>query len=116
MYNFNKDAHYFVQLSSCTDYGFISMVDVGDTHWVECKLEPYEFDGFKYKLYATPVDSNLRGVERHRCYYTSDFVSMLESGLIIEKTSASQHIEKIEWIEPLCGAVYVHRSAEVVVD
>lgn len=42
MYDFNKNAHYFVQLGSCTDYGFISMVNVEDTHWVECKLEPYD--------------------------------------------------------------------------
>lgn len=116
MYNFNKDAHYFVQLNSCTDFGIISMVNTGDSHWVECKLEPYEFDGFKYKLYATPVDPDLRGVERHRCYYTCDFASMLESGHIIEKTSEFQHIEKIEWIEPLCGAAYIHWSGEVVTD
>lgn len=116
MYNFNKDAHYFVQLNSCTDFGIISMVNTGDSHWVECKLEPYEFDGFKYKLYATPVDPDLRGVERYRCYYTCDFASMLESGHIIEKTSESQHIEKIEWIEPLCGAAYIHWSGEVVTD
>ena len=116
MYDFNKDAHYFVQLNSCTDYGIISMVNVEDSHWVECKLEPYEFDGFEYKLYATPVDPDLCGVERHRCYYTCDFASMLESGHIIEKTSESQHIEKVEWIEPLCGAAYIHWSGEVVTD
>lgn len=116
MCDFNKNAHYFVQLNSCTDFGFISMVSMGDSHWVECKLEPYEFDGFKYKLYTTPVDPDLRGVERHRCYYTCDFESMLKSGHIIKKTSESQHIEKIEWIEPLCGAAYVHWSAEVIVD
>lgn len=116
MHDFNKDAHYFVQLNSCTDYGIISMVNTGDSHWVECKLEPYVFDGFEYKLYTTPVDPNLRGVERHRCYYVCDFESMLKSGRIIEKTSESQHIEKVEWIEPLCGAAYVHWSAEVVVD
>lgn len=116
MENFNKDAHYFVQLNSCTDYGFISMINIGDTHWVECKLEPYEFDGFKYKLYTTPIDPNLRGVERHHCYYTCDFESMLESGHIIEKTSESQHIEVIEWIKPICGAAYIHGFTEIVVD
>lgn len=116
MEKFNKDAHYFVQLNSCTDFEFISMVNMGDSHWVECKLEPYEFDGFKYKLYTIPVDPDLRGVERHRCYYTCDFESMLKSGDIIEKTSESQHIEKIEWIGPLCGAAYIHGFAEVVVD
>lgn len=116
MENFNKDAHYFVQLNSCTDFGIISMVNTGDSHWVECKLEPYEFDGFKYKLYATPVDPDLRGVERHRCYYTCDFASMLESGNIIEKTSESQHIEVIEWIKPICGAAYIHGFTEIVVD
>lgn len=116
MYDFNQDAHYFVQLGSRTDYGFISIVNVEDTHWVECKLEPYEFDGFKYKLYVTPVDPNLRGVERHRCYYASDFESLVKSGCIVEKTSQSQHIEKIEWIEPLCGAAYIHGFTEIVVD
>ena len=116
MYNFNKDAHYFVQLNSCTNYGIISMVNIGESHWVECELEPYKFNGFKYKLYATSVDPDLCEVERHRCYYTCDFASMLESGHIIEKTSESQHIEKIEWIEPLCGAAYVHWSGEVVTD
>lgn len=29
MYDFNKDAHYFVQLNSCTDFGIISMVNTG---------------------------------------------------------------------------------------
>lgn len=117
MYNFNKDAHYFVQLNSCSNYGFISMVNCDDSHWVECKLEPYEFDGFKYKLYAVPIDPNLRGiVESHRCFYTCDFASMLKSGHIIEKVSESQHIEQISWIEPIYGSAYVRWAAEIVVD
>ena len=116
MENFNKDAHYFVQLNSCTDFGIISMVNSDDPHWVECKLEPYDFDGFEYKLYVAPVDSNIQGIEKHRSFYTSDFTSLLKSGHIIEKTSEAQHIEVIEWIKPICGAAYIHGFTEVVVD
>lgn len=115
-YKINPDGRYFVPLHPRHNYGFISFVCSSDTpHMVECILEPYEFSGFKYKLYAVPADPELREVFGRECYYASDFSGSVESGHIIEKTSDDMRVVPVRGAEHLCGNAYLIHDFETII-
>jgi len=78
--------------------------------WVECEVVENRIkDSFKVALQSVE-----KGYGREE-FYPSDFDSLVERGIIIEKTSDSQHVEEITWKEPLTSTVYIEHSAYVVV-
>ena len=116
-YKIKTDSRYFVPLCTVSNYGFVSLVDASDEpHIIECILEPYEFSGFNYKLYAVPADPDLRPYFERRRFYTSDFSSLVKSGHIVEKTSDSQHVEMFRGMDHLYGAAYLIHEGEIIVE
>ena len=116
-YEINTESRYFVPLRPCHNYGFVSIVcDSDEPHMIECKLEPYKFSGFNYKLYAVPADPDLRPYFERRRFYTSDFSSLVKSGHIVAKTSDSQHVEMFRGMEHLYGAAYLIHEGEIIVE
>ena len=116
-YKINTAGRYFVPLHTVSNYGFVSMVNASDEpHIIECELEPYEFSGFDYKLYAVPVNPDLRPYFERRRFYSCDFRSLIKSGHIVEKTSDNQHVELIRAAEHLCGAAYIVHEGEILVE
>ena len=116
-YKINTAGRYFVPLHTVSNYGFVSLANASDKpHMIECKLEPYKFSGFDYKLYAVPVNPNLQDCFKRRCFYACDFKSLIKSGHIVEKTSDNQHIEPIRTVEHLCGSAYIVHEGEILVE
>jgi hypothetical protein len=82
---------------------------------IECELEPYEFSGFDYKLYAVPVDPDLRPYFERRRFYSCDFHSLIEEGYIVEKTSDDMRVVSVHAVEHLCGAAYLVHDFETII-
>ena len=115
-YKINTKGRYFVPLRPRHNYGFISVVcDFDEAHMIECELEPYEFSGFDYKLYAVPVDPDLRLYFERRCFYSCDFRSLIKEGYIIEKTSDDMRVVPVRGAEHLCGAAYLIHDFETII-
>lgn len=90
---------------------FVLMGYFKDAKWYECKLRPYQFDGFKYKLYAVSVDGN-----KKRMFYTNDFLQLLENGNgVFKKESDDSKIKHISWDEQIYNNAYVHHEADIIV-
>ena len=115
-YKINTAGRYFVPLHTVSNYGFVSLINASDEpHIIECELEPYEFSGFDYKLYAVPADPDLRPYFERRRFYSCDFRSLIESGFIQEKTSEDMHVKLFRGMEHLCGAAYLIHEGEIIV-
>ena len=116
-YKINTAGRYFVPLHTVSNYGFVSLVNASDEpHIIECELEPYEFSGFDYKLYAIPVDPDLRPYFERHCFYSCDFRSLIQEGHLVEKTSDNMHVELFCGAEHLCGAAYLIHEGEIIVE
>lgn len=90
---------------------FVLMGYLKNEKWYECKLKPYHFDGFKYKLYAVSVDGN-----KKRVFYTSDFLQLLENeNGILKKDSDNFKIKHISWDEQIYNSAYVRHEADIIV-
>lgn len=94
---------------------FVIVGGYGDYYWVECKLKPYIFSEYKFKLYAVPVNpippeyKNLYFTKD--TFYTSDFLELLEDGFIIKKehdTDFVEHHSEKEYIPNTNGVYIVH--------
>ena len=115
-YKINTEGRYFVPLRLRHNYGFISIVcDSDEAHMIECILEPYKFSGFDYKLYAVPVNPELREVFGRECYYSSDFSGLVKSGHIVEKTSDNMRVVPVRGAEHLCGDAYLIHNFETII-
>ena len=115
-YKINTEGRYFVPLRPRHNYGFISVVcDSDEAHMIECKLEPYEFSGFDYKLYAVPVDPDLRPYFERRRFYSCDFRSLIKEGYIVEKTSDDMRVVPVHAMEHLCGSAYLIHDFETII-
>ena len=115
-YKIKTDSQYFVPLCTVSNYGFVSLVNASDEpHIIECILEPYEFSGFNYKLYAVPVDPIQREVFSRECYYSCDFHSLVKSGLIVEKTSDDMKVVPMRAMEHLYGNAYLVHDFETII-
>lgn len=62
-------------------------------------------------LSLKPLDSRFAG----RDFYISDFCSLLDEGLILEKTEENQRVEYIKWFEELTPTVKVECSGYIVI-
>lgn len=79
--------------------------------WYECKLEPYIFDGFDYKLYAAPVNGGAK-----RMFYTSDFVSLLkEHNGVFKKEPGTSEVRHIKWRERVYKDAYICHEADILI-
>lgn len=117
-YNLDKEGRYFVKMHPL-DYvpiPGVGVIAIGKSSssrekWVECKIieDRYKVDE-NYKVTLEAIEP---GYGRET-FYQSDFVSLMESGFVIKKTSDNQHVEKVTWAEPLCGLSYIVHSAYVV--
>ena len=115
-YKINTAGRYFVPLHTVSNYGFVSLINASDEpHMIECELEPYEFSGFDYKLYAVPADPELREVFGRECYYASDFSGSVESGHIVEKTSDDMRVVNMRGAEHLFGNAYLIHEFETII-
>ena len=115
-YEINTESRYFVPLRPRHNYGFVSIICDSDVpHMIECKLEPYKFSGFNYKLYAVPVDPIQREVFSRKCYYSCDFHSLVKSGYIVEKTSDDMKVVPMRAMEHLCGNAYLVHDFETII-
>ena len=90
---------------------FVLLGSWGEETWYECKLEPYIFDGFDYKLFALPVNGRAK-----RMFYTSDFVSLLkEHNGVFKKESGASEIKHIKWQERVYKDAYVCHEADILI-
>lgn len=90
---------------------FVLLDSWGEETWYECKLEPYVFGGFDYKLYAAPVDGRAK-----RMFYTSDFVSLLnEHNGVFKKEPGTSEIKHIKQQEPLYNSAYICHEADILI-
>ena len=109
----NKDSHYFCQMETfdvITPFGF--GITSGKKSWTECVVSEHRYRlEDNYKISLVPIDPRFAG----RDFYICDFESLLEDGLILEKTNENQHIEFVSWTEELTPTVYVEHSGYVVV-
>lgn len=114
MYNIDKSAHYFVLMHPLESVLGLMFYTSSNTRekWVECEVveERYKVED-EYKVELRSIEPGY-GKET---FYQCDFNSLLQSGLIVKKTSDDQHVEEISWIEPLCGAANLVTSAYVLV-
>ncbi len=86
------------------------------THWCECKLEPYIFSGFDYKLYAVPIKNDRNGVNRKETFYTSDFVSLLkEHNGVFKKEPGTSEVKHIKWKERVYKDACVCHEADILI-
>ena len=86
------------------------------THWCECKLEPYIFSGFDYKLYAVPIKNDRNGINRKESFYTSDFVSLLkEHNGVFKKEPGTSEVKHIKWQERVYKDAYVCHEADILI-
>ena len=110
----DKNKHYFAKISpiECILPWGWAAYSCGNETWCECKIVEDRYkvsDGYKVTLQSL----NYYFGREH--YYQSDFESMLKDGSIIEKTRSDQHVEYIEWSEPLTPTVYLRHSGYIVV-
>lgn len=90
---------------------FVLLDSWNNETWYECKLEPYIFDGFDYKLYAVPVNGRAK-----RMFYTSDFVSLLnEHNGVFKKESGTSEIKHIKWQERVYKDAYICHEADILI-
>lgn len=113
MNKINKNSHYFCQMetfSVITPFGF--GITSGNKSWVECVVSEHRYKlEENYKVSLVPIDPRFAG----RDFYISDFESLLDEGLILEKTKDSQHVEFVTWREALTPTVSLEHSGYVVV-
>lgn len=90
---------------------FVLLGSGGEETWYECKLEPYIFDEFDYKLYAAPVNGRAK-----RMFYTSDFVSLLkEHNGVFKKEPGTSEVKHIKWQERVYKDAYVCHEADILI-
>lgn len=83
---------------------------------VKCKLEPYIFSGFDYKLYAVPIKNDRNGINRKETFYTSDFVSLLkEHNGVFKKEPGTSEVKHIKWQERVYKDAYVCHEADILI-
>ncbi len=115
----DRDAHYFL-LMHPLEYlvipGFGMVWYKSDStreKWVECKIveDRYKLsDNNNYKIELKSIEEGY-GKE---ILYIEDFVSRLNSGYIVKKTSQDMCCVEEKWIEPLTNNTYLHHSAYVL--
>ena len=110
----NKDSHYFILMRPLEYMPLLGIAFTSSNSkekWVECKIveDRYKLsDGYKVTLEALE-----EGYGREH-YYQTDFKRLLEQGYIIEKTSPTQIVKEISWIEQITPFGYFVHSGYIV--
>ncbi len=114
----DKNAHYFLLMHPLEYFvipglNFVCWYKSSSTRekWVECEIveENYKLVD-EYKI-------ELRSIEEgygKETFYVDDFISHVNNGYIVKKTSPDMHCVEEHWIEPLTSNTYLHHSAYVL--
>lgn len=107
-YGINKNSHYFALMHPISFFG---IADGNKYDWVECEIveDRYKVDE-GYKVTLKPLDSK----HAYQHFYQMDFISLIESGHIVEKTNDSLHIEHEEIYIPLTDTVYLVSDGDYI--
>lgn len=111
-YGIDKTKHYFVPMHPVESiFGISFTTSSSEERLVECEIveERYKVED-NYKVTLKSIEPGY-GYEH---FYQLDFKSLLASGVIIEKTKDSQHVEKITLREPLYGEAYIEHDVYVI--
>lgn len=98
------------KIEAVTPFGFCLVSGNRET-WTECKIDESRYkvkDGYKITL------RSLDPAFTYDHYYQCDFMSMVEGGFIIIKTSDNQTIKHISWLWPLCNNVCIRHEADII--
>ena len=113
-----KNARFFSQEQSYSPNPIIGLsMPNNDYTWRLCKIvdgdtELHTVDhGYKFRLEI--CDGSGQG---SHLYYQSDFLSLLEDGLIIYAKNENSHIEHIKWAEELIPNLFLIHEADIVVN
>lgn len=111
LYGINKKAHYFALMNPIDDLGLFA--DASEYGWIECEIveDRYKVDE-GYKVTLKPLDSNY--ASQH--FYQNDFISLMKSGYIVEKTNDALHIEHDEFYIPLTDTAYLVCNGDYITD
>ena len=90
--------------------------------WVECRIPSRKKPNFSgtgkiilHSEYKTVVHGKPYTKQESVTLSNYSFIDGIVQGTIIVKRSPNQHIDKIKYIEPLCGGAYLVHEADVVV-
>ena len=110
----NTESIYFIPLRplrSCM--GLVNYTTTADeAHLVECKLKPYDFDGFAYKLRAEAIEDPDKW--EIPTFYTDDFKSLIRRGIVVEKKYDDMVVRKKKSYEFINGSAIIITEEEVV--
>lgn len=113
-YNINKHIHYFCLMRPVQSLFGISFTCSSDElQWYEC-----EVDESRYKVdenYKVTL-RNINGPE-YEHYYQSDFMQLIDDGLVFPKTSENMRIVTVDFHEPIPGSIaMLHHQGQVIVE
>ena len=110
----NTESIYFIPLRplhSCM--GLVNYTTTNDeAHLVECRLKPYTFGEFAYKLRAEAIKNPDKW--EAPTFYTNDFESLIRRGIIIEKKYNDMVVRKKKYYEFINENAIIVTEKEVV--
>lgn len=98
------------KIETVTPFGFC-LVSGNKETWTECRIDESRYkvsEGYKITL------RSLDPMFTYDHYYQCDFLSMINSGFIIIKTSSDQIIQHVSCLEHLCGNAFIRHEADIV--
>jgi len=111
-HNIDKNKHYFALMHPIEHATpFFNVVNHNKFNWVECCVDESRFkveDGYKITLRA------LNPLYSFSHYYQSDFMSLIEDGYIIPKTSENAQVRHIKEMHKSGNCVYIIEYDTVV--
>jgi len=105
--NIKKNSHYFALMLPSR-----LLADSSERNWAECEIieERYKIDD-GYKVTLNPLNNEYIPFD----FYQDDFISLMEAGMIIEKTGTI-HIEHKKFYLPLTDTVYIVFEGDCITD
>lgn len=113
-YNINKHIHYFCLMRPVQSLFGISFTCSSDAlQWYECEVDESRYKVDKnYKITLR----NINGPE-YEHYYQSDFMQLIDGGLVFPKTSENMRIVTVDFYEPIPGSIaMLHHQGQVIVE
>lgn len=97
------------KIEIATPFGFCLTSD--KCTWTECRIDESRYKiSDEYKITLRSLDPAFT----YEHYYQSDFMSLVECGLIIIKSSQNQKIEHVIWAEPFYNDICIIHEADIV--
>lgn len=112
--NIDKDATYFCLMRPIERFmGFTFTSSDTPFEWFECRVdeERYKVDD-NYKITLQALNNTA-----YEHYYQDDFLSLMERGLIVKKTSEKMRIENVNFREYIPGTIaYIQHEGQYIVE